>query len=143
MPEDATGMRPEGILETCLYAEDLDAAEAFYGGILGLERIARGEDRHVFYRCGSGVLLIFNPDQTLVESSSAGAPPVPPHGTRGPGHMAFRAPRSELERWKLHLTAAGVDIEAEVDWPRGGRSVYFRDPAGNSIEIASPEIWAA
>lgn len=139
--DDVTGMRPEGILETVLYADDLDAAEAFYGGVIGLERIARQTGRHVFYRCGSGVLLIFDPERTEVEATLADAPGVPPHGARGPGHMAFSAPSSELDRWKRHLTAAGVEIEAEVDWPRGGRSLYFRDPAGNSIEIASPQIW--
>lgn len=135
-------MRPEGILETALYADDLDAAEAFYGGVLGLERIARAEDRHVFFRCGSGVLLIFDPTRTLAEPPSADGLAVPPHGARGPGHMAFRAALSDLDDWKRHLAEAGVEIEAEVDWPRSGRSIYFRDPAGNSIEIASPEIWS-
>jgi len=35
----------------------------------------------------------------------------------------------------------GVPIESEVRWPRGGRSLYVRDPAGNSVEIASPALW--
>ena len=68
----------EGILETALYAEDLDAAEAFYGGILGLERITRQKDRHVFFRCGAGVLLIFNPKET-VHPPPPEAFPVPVH----------------------------------------------------------------
>jgi hypothetical protein len=34
-----------------------------------------------------------------------------------------------------------VAIEHEATWPRGGRSFYFRDPAGNSLELATPRIW--
>jgi catechol 2,3-dioxygenase-like lactoylglutathione lyase family enzyme len=55
----------EGMLETALYADDLDKAEAFYEGILGLDKISRVANRHVFYRCGPGVLLIFNPEETI------------------------------------------------------------------------------
>jgi catechol 2,3-dioxygenase-like lactoylglutathione lyase family enzyme len=46
-----------------------------------------------------------------------------------------------MDAWRDHLAARGVDIEAEVQWPRGGHSLYFRDPAGNSLELASPRIW--
>jgi catechol-2,3-dioxygenase len=55
--------------------------------------------------------------------------------------VAFRVPESDLERWRNHLLGSGVDIEAEIDWPRGGHSIYFRDPAGNSVELASPAVW--
>ena len=46
-----------------------------------------------------------------------------------------------LDDWRQHLEAAGIAIEQTVDWPRGGRSFYFRDPAGNSLELATPKIW--
>jgi catechol 2,3-dioxygenase-like lactoylglutathione lyase family enzyme len=131
---------PALILESALYAADLDAAEAFYGGVLGLARIARGGGRHVFFRCGAGVLLVFNPSET--ERADPGAAlAVPPHGARGPGHLAFAAEPLGLEAWRERLVAAGVAIESEVAWPRGGRSIYVRDPAGNSIEIAEARIW--
>ena len=78
----------EGILETALYANDLDAAEAFYGGILGLEKVLRAGNRHVFFRCGPGILLIFNPAET-VKPPPAGALPVPPMVRRDPGISAF------------------------------------------------------
>lgn len=79
---------PDAILEAALYAEDLDAAEAFYGGLLGLERLVRVADRHVFYRVGDGVLLIFNPDETCKPPDNPDLP-VPPHGATGPGHVCF------------------------------------------------------
>jgi len=129
-----------GVLETALYADDLDAVEAFYGGILGLEKISRGGNRHVFYRCGPGVLLIFNSGETL-KPHEPGALPVPPHGTKGHGHVCFRVDSNDIEAMAERLKAASVDIEADFHWPNGGRSIYFRDPAGNSLECAEPRIW--
>ena len=131
----------EGMLETALYADDLDAAEAFYGGILGLDRIVRAGNRHVFFRCGPGVLLIFNPAETVKPPAEDG-PQVPPHGVRGQGHACFRVARSNLDAMTKSLTRAGVEIESNVIWPNGARSIYFRDPAGNSLECAEPGLWS-
>ena len=134
-------MTPAGILETVLYAEDLDAAETFYRDVLGLERMTRVDNRHVFFRCGDQVLLIFNPAETRKPPSSPQSLPVPPHGADGPGHVCFRASANEIEAWKQRLDGAGVEIESDFLWPNGGRSIYFRDPAGNSLEFAEPVIW--
>jgi catechol 2,3-dioxygenase-like lactoylglutathione lyase family enzyme len=131
----------EAILETALYADDLEAAEAFYGGVLGLDRISRGGDRHVFYRCGSGVLLIFNAHETVKPPAPDAALPVPPHGATGHGHVCFRVSGNDIEATAAKLKAAGIAIEADFHWPNGGRSIYFRDPAGNSLECAEPGIW--
>ena len=129
-------MQVRDILETCLYAEDLPAAEIFYRTILGLEVIARLEGRHVFFKCGNRVFLIFNPAKTRESGAD-----FPPHGAHGPGHAAFAVTMSELPAWRAFLIQNGVLVEREVTWPKGGRSLYFRDPAGNSIELATPKIW--
>ncbi|AHG91932.1 Glyoxalase-like domain protein [Gemmatirosa kalamazoonensis] len=129
-------MNVRGVLETCVYASDLDAAERFYADVIGLEAFARVAGRHVFFRCGGGVFLVFNPDATTAATGD-----VPPHGARGAGHVAFAAPERELDAWRARLTERGVPVEAEVRWPRGGRSLYVRDPAGNSVELATPAIW--
>lgn len=129
-------MRVREILEASLYAADLDAAERFYGGVLGMERMSRVDGRHVFFRCGGRVFLVFDPAAT---SAQGGA--VPAHGGPGAGHIAFAVAEAELEGWRRHLRAAGVEIEQEVEWPGGGRSIYFRDPAGNSVELATPVLW--
>ncbi|TYR29606.1 glyoxalase/bleomycin resistance/extradiol dioxygenase family protein [Mesorhizobium microcysteis] len=134
-------MTPSGILESALYVDDLDKAERFYGEVMGLERIAKVEGRHVFFRCGEGVLLLFDADKTVKPPAADARLPVPPHGTKGDGHLCFRGTEDEIERWKAHLEANGVTIEADFEWPQGGRSIYFRDPAGNSLEIANPRIW--
>jgi catechol 2,3-dioxygenase-like lactoylglutathione lyase family enzyme len=133
-------MKPTAILETILYAGDLDAATHFYGEVLGLQRIARAADRHVFFRCGDQMLLIFNPAET-VKPPAPDALPVPPHGASGPGHLCFRASAAEIELWAAKLVEAGIPIEADFAWPQGGRSIYFRDPAGNALEFAEPRIW--
>ena len=130
----------DGILETALYVDDLDAAEAFYGELLGLERVLRAGDRHVFYRCGPDILLIFNRAETL-KPPPDDALPVPPHGTTGPGHVCFRMEGPAIDRMAEKLNKAGIVIESDFRWPTGARSLYFRDPAGNSLECAEPRLW--
>jgi catechol 2,3-dioxygenase-like lactoylglutathione lyase family enzyme len=133
-------MHPKAILETALYVTDLAAAEAFYCKVLSLERISEVEGRHVFFRCGPGVLLLFDAEATRQPSADARLP-VPPHGTAGAGHLCFAASAEEITRWKAALETAGVAIEADFEWPGGGRSIYFRDPSGNSLEFAEPRLW--
>lgn len=130
-----------GVLETCLYATDLEAAEAFYASLLGLEVVARAEGRHVFFRCGAGVFLVFNPERTAAEPTFVDGRPVPVHGARGPGHVAFAVPAAEMDAWRARFATSGVEVESEVRWPRGGSSLYLRDPAGNVVELATPVIW--
>lgn len=128
-----------GVLETCIYADDLEAAEAFYRSVLGLEAFQKAPGRHVFFRCGlRAVFLVFNPEATSRPDLKLG---VPAHGTTGPGHVTFSIREAETAVWRERLAERGVVVEKEIEWPGGGRSVYFRDPAGNSVELASPRIW--
>lgn len=129
-------MRLGQLSEAAIYASDLDAAQQFYHGVLGLEIISRMEDRGMAFRCGDAVLLVFDPERTRVPDAG-----VPTHGTSGEGHIAFVVADSEIDAWRTRLAECGVVIEAEVDWPTGGRSIYFRDPAGNSVELAPPNLW--
>src|SRR5258708_11420505 len=117
-------MRAERVLETCLCVNDLSAAEEYYSRVLGLEYYSRVEGRHVFFRCGRAMFLLFNPQQTEISDGR-----MPTHGTRGPGHAAFAVQDSELAAWRAHVLREGVVIESEIDWPSGGHSIYFRDPA--------------
>ncbi|MEX2569728.1 MAG: VOC family protein [Gemmatimonadota bacterium] len=126
-----------GILETCLYAPNLLETANFYEHVLRLEVFARMTDRHVFFRCGQAVFLLFDPQQTALPKGD-----VPGHGASGEGHVAFAIPEAELDSWRARFAREGVQIEAEVNWPVGGVSLYVRDPAGNSVELATPSIWA-
>lgn len=130
----------DGILEASLYADDLDAAEAFYSEVLGLEKLLRAGNRHVFFRCGPAILLIFNPAETVIPPS-ADALPVPPHGASGAVHVCFRMDGEAIDTMVEKLNKAGIGVESDFRWPNGARSIYFRDPAGNSLECAEPILW--
>lgn len=131
-----------GVYETVLYAEDMDAAEAFYRDVVGLRQVSRHSDRGMTFRVdASSVLLIFDPRLTVLPHEM-----VPSHGAVGAGHIAFRVEPGTLAQWRERAVSAGVDIEREVEWPGpggggGAKSFYVRDPAGNSVEFADGEIW--
>lgn len=133
-------MQVDGVLETCVYASDLIASERFYVDVVGLAVYSREPGRHVFFRCGQGMFLVFNPERTATGQTLDGVA-FPSHGTSGAGHVAFRVPPGAMPDWKRWLSQHGVPIEAEVEWPGGGHSLYVRDPAGNSIELATALLW--
>lgn len=129
-------MQVNQVLETCLYVKDLPAAEIFYRRVLGLRPFSRVTDRHVFFRLENAVFLLFNPQVTVEPGGQ-----VPPHGAAGAGHVAFAIQAAEIPAWREHLIRQGVNVEMEVNWPGGGFSLYFRDPAGNSLELATHLTW--
>ncbi len=127
-------MRPvSSVLETCLYAPDLEAARRFYQGLLGLELFSEQAGRHLFFRAGQGVFLVFNPDAAEKETV------LPPHGARGSVHVCFRVEADALEGWAQKLEQAGF-VVTWADW-KNGRSLYVYDPAGNLVEFAPAIIW--
>ena len=126
------------ILEVALYVTDLATAERFYTKILGLPLYSKVAGRHVFLRCGTRMVLLFNAKTTI--DSESGPLNVPKHGMSGEGHIAFAVRDHEIDQWKERLTEHQISIEKEICWQRG-RSIYFRDPSGNSVEITSPVIW--
>lgn len=129
-----------GVLEAALYVDDLEAAKEFYGDLLGLEQILEVDGRHVFFRCGSTVVLLFIAAATR-ETSTNPKMPVPAHGSVGPGHVCFAADGTTLEGLHDRLVRNGIEIEADFKWPNGARSIYVRDPANNSIEFAESKLW--
>lgn len=130
-----------GVLETAIYVDDLEKAEQFYGAVLGLPKIFAAPGRQLVFSCQDSILLVFNPEHTSREQVVINGGAIPLHGTHGAGHMAFRVPAAELDAWRRRLEVAGVAIESEITWPNRAHSIYFRDPAGNSIELATPNLW--
>jgi catechol 2,3-dioxygenase-like lactoylglutathione lyase family enzyme/ribosomal protein S18 acetylase RimI-like enzyme len=137
-PDDALAVRR--VVETALYCDHLDATARFYRETLGLK--AHFEDtRLVALDAGGGtVLLLFKRGGSSASIPLAGGT-IPPHDGSGPAHVAFAVGVADLDEWEAKLAAAGVAIDGRVSWERGGRSLYFRDPEGHSVELATPGTW--
>ncbi|HEY0995827.1 MAG TPA: VOC family protein [Gemmatimonadaceae bacterium] len=130
-----------GILESALYSADLPAARDFYRRLLGAEVLLESDRLVALALPGPGVLLLFRrgaSDEALPTPGGL----VPGHGASGVQHLAFAIDAQAVEGWRAHLQALGVPIESDVRWPRGGTSLYVRDPDGHSIEFATPGLWA-
>jgi catechol 2,3-dioxygenase-like lactoylglutathione lyase family enzyme len=127
------------ILETALYCADLARTAAFYETLLDATPMLSG-DRLVALDAGEGtVLLLFQRGNSSALETAGGL--VPGHDGAGPVHLAFAIGASELPQWERRLVDLGIQIESRVTWERGGISVYFRDPDGRSVELATPGIW--
>jgi catechol 2,3-dioxygenase-like lactoylglutathione lyase family enzyme len=130
-----------GVLETCLYAEDLDRLARFYEELFGWEPMF-GDARMRAYGVRQGsVLLLFQKDATQ-EPVNTGSGVIPPHHGVPGGHVAFAIDAEDWEPWKRRIEERRIAVEHVVSWPRGGQSLYFRDPEENLVELATPGLWA-
>lgn len=137
-----TTSRPglQGMLETALYVADLEPARRFYEGVMGLQPMYEDARLVAYPLAPAQVLLLFKrggSEQTAVLPTGT----IPPHGARGPQHIAFAVASDALAGWEQHLATQDVAIEGRTDWPAGGHSVYFRDPDGHLLELATPGLW--
>jgi catechol 2,3-dioxygenase-like lactoylglutathione lyase family enzyme len=130
-----------GVIETALYVDDLEQARLFYEDRLGLSRLT-GDARFLAFDVGGrSVLLLFRRGATLETVHLPGGT-IPPHDGSGPIHVAFSVAADDLAAWEARLGEQGVAIEGRTDWPRGGRSIYFRDPDNHLLELVTPGVWA-
>ncbi|MDZ7780477.1 MAG: VOC family protein [Gemmatimonadota bacterium] len=128
------------ILETPLYVADIERAARFYEDVLGLRRMSTGNRLIPMDAGGGTVLLIFLRGATTEGSTFPGGW-IPPHDGKGRSHFAFAIDPDDVEGWREQLGRSGIEIESEVRWPRGGTSLYIRDPDGHSVELATPGVW--
>jgi catechol-2,3-dioxygenase len=115
----------------------------FYTNILGLEFVSEEKDRSVFLKAGQSMLLIFNPNKTLVSSEDSTIQ-FPAHGAFAPPsiiHIALEIDKENYDNAKHMLIEKNIKIEKEITWGKGTNSIYFRDPAGNLVEIITPGAW--
>lgn len=127
--------RLAGILETSLYVDDLERSANFYRTLFGFSVMVSIERMMALEVPNSQVLLLFKKKGSLV-GTPGGA-----HDGEGQLHMAFAIPAGEFDAWEARLKELGISITEKVTWDRGGRSLYFRDPDGHLIELATPGIW--
>ncbi len=133
--------RLDGILETAIYVDDVQRARRFYEDVLELAPVF-SDSRLTAYAIGNrSILLVFRRGGAIDAAIVPGGT-IPGHDGAGPAHFAFAIGADELARWEERLAAHGVPIEGRTEWPRGGTSVYFRDPDGHLLELATPGLWA-
>lgn len=131
-----------GVLETALYVEDMARARAFFEEVMGLVPFS-ADHRFTAYDAGaSTVLLLFLRGATLeTVTLPKGMGTIPPHDGAGRLHLAFAIAANDLAAWEKRLDDHCIPIEGRTHWPRGGESLYFRDPDGHLIELATPGVW--
>mgnify|MGYP005990821721 FL=1 len=131
-----------GLLETCLYVDDMARSKAFYAALLGIEPLFE-EERICVFRLPDGTVLILFARGSTLEPVATPDGTIPPHDGQGPIHFALGIPPGSVDEWRRHLEACGVAVESEVQWSRGrGHSLYFRDPDGHAAEFATRELWS-
>ena len=135
MPEAA------GIVETCLYVDDLERSARFYEDVCDFKKMSGDERFCALSVADRNVLLLFRKGATLESVPTPGGA-IPPHDGAGQLHVAFAIPAAAEDDWRRRLEARGIAIESTVDWPRGGRSLYFRDPDRHLLEVATPGVWS-
>jgi catechol 2,3-dioxygenase-like lactoylglutathione lyase family enzyme len=136
------GARPplSRVIETAVYVSDLARSRAFYCDLLGARVLLDTPRLLALDVAGQSVLLLFQRGATTEPLETPGGV-VPPHGASGVQHFAFAIAADALDDWRAYLVGAGLTIESEVRWPRGGRSLYLRDPDNHSVELITPGLW--
>jgi catechol 2,3-dioxygenase-like lactoylglutathione lyase family enzyme len=130
-----------GIVETCLYVSDVARATDWYRDVLGLEVLSQEERMSAIAVAGGQLLLLFKKGATREAVKLPGGV-IPPHDGEGQIHAGFGVAAGELDAWEARLRDRGVTIEGRMTWSRGGRSIYFRDPDGNLLELLTPGVWS-
>lgn len=138
----ADAPRIGGVLETALYVDDMARAVAFYDSLFRLPHLF-DSDRLVALDAGPrSVLLLFKRGGSLDAQTTPGGV-IPPHDGGGPLHVALAIEAGSTAAWEKRLDERGVPVEGRTDWPRGGISLYLRDPDGHLLELATPGLWAS
>ena len=130
----------EGLLETSLYARDLPRTAAFYRDLFGFKALVESTRLVAFEVAARHVLLVFQAGLTEEDVSDARGV-IPGHDGRGRLHLALSIAAADYDAWRRRLDERDIAIVGEYHWPRGGTSLYFRDPDGALVELATSGLW--
>lgn len=138
MPDQAPSIT--GLLETSLYANDAGKTAAFYRDLFGFKTLVDSPRLVAFEVAARHVLLVFQAGATEDDVTDRRGT-IPGHDGRGRLHLAFSTAAADLDAWRARLAERNLPLEGEYKWPRGGTSLYFRDPDGALVELATPGLW--
>jgi catechol 2,3-dioxygenase-like lactoylglutathione lyase family enzyme len=132
----------DGVLETALIVEDVARATRFYQELFGFDVLTQSTRLCALNVRPAQVLLLFQRGGSREDIRLPGG--ILPGGmdAQGRSHMAFAIAAEQLESWRHWLEQNAVAVESTVRWERGGTSLYFRDPDGNLLELATAGVWA-
>jgi catechol 2,3-dioxygenase-like lactoylglutathione lyase family enzyme len=118
-------------------------AVEFYRRVFRFAVLAKSTepDRLTALDVGKTQVLLLSKKGASVEAVATPGGKIPPCDGGGNSHLAFPIETNELKDWKEWLAENDVVIESTVRWDRGGQSLYFRDPDGNLLELATPGVW--
>jgi catechol 2,3-dioxygenase-like lactoylglutathione lyase family enzyme len=128
------------ILETALYVADVDRSERFYCDLFGCRTIMADDRLRVLRLTEDQVLLLFKRGGSVTGSPTPRGF-IPEHDGQGTLHVAFAIGDADVDDWRHALQTRAIPIISEVRPQQGGVSLYFRDPDGHLIELATPSIW--
>ena len=131
-----------GVLETSLYASDLKRTASFYRELFAFKALVDSPRLVAFEIAARSVLLVFQAGATEADMVDARGT-IPGHDAHGRVHFALSIAAADLDAWRDQLLQRDIAIAGEYRWPRGGVSLYFRDPDGALVELATPGLWWA
>src|SRR5882672_8676559 len=113
---------------TVVFARNMPAMREFYGTTLGFPLHKELSAKWLEFRIGSNILA-------LTVRGALFDDPAPPPGALSL-QMAFRVALDEVATCASTLKERGVKIiSGPTDQPFGHRTLFFRDPDGNVLEI--------
>ena len=115
-----------GVSELVLEVQDLEAAEAFYAGLLGLPVVERWEQREAIW--------VMAGERTRI---GLWRPQIGLAGGQGGAHVHFAMHIAEADYDTVveRLRGEGAAVEEIAFGPTHGRAAYLTDPDGHVVEL--------
>lgn len=126
----------DGLAEVVLNVRDASRAVAFYGDLLGLERMTpEDQPGPIFFRAGQATDRV--PSLLVLVPLSSGADDF--REPRSLHHLALTIPAAAFDDARETLVSTGVEVRDGKHPVLAVRTMYVTDPEGNEVELISPE----